>query len=190
MLKSFIIHLLGGYIEQPKDMRGGAIQTRGLLKDWSKEELIEHIAALKMNDNSSGFFNEYLEYQREYYRLKNILKSTYHTDKDLNRALHMADLENKVKELQNNIRTMQEKAEYFNKVLYATGLIVNCTGCFRGRPKGGEYLTEEKMRQLEHLVSRIRIWFNNHKWRMRPDNEWGKDYRVVVNNILYEDYVI
>lgn len=188
-MRTLLIKLLGGYTLK-QDMRGGAIETRRLLKDWSKEELIEHIAALKMDDKSHNWFDSFLEYKHEYERLKNILTSTYHTDKELNRALHMTDLEVKNAALQDEVRGMQEKAQYFNKVLYATGLITNCTGCFRGRPKGGEYLTEEKMRTLEHLVSRIRIWFNNHKWRMKPDNEWGKDYRKQVNNILYEDYVI
>ena len=87
------------------------------------------------------------------------------TGRDLLRAGHVAMLGERVKKLRLTIRNMQEKAEYFNNVQYATGLIVNCTGCDRGGPDHFENLTEEKVQAVEMLARRLRTWWNNHNGR-------------------------
>jgi hypothetical protein len=86
--------------------------------------------------------------------------------KDLNYISHIHDLEEKNKKLKQEVRTMQVKAEEVNKTLYATGLIVNCTGCIAGHPDHYEDLTEEKVREVELIASRLRTWWGNYQWRI------------------------
>lgn len=83
-------------------------------------------------------------------------------ENELGRAEHIHHLEDKNKALKHEVRVMQKKAEEFNRLLYATGLIARCTGCEAGKPFGGEDLTEEKIRDVEILARRLRAWWNNH----------------------------
>ncbi|MEK6878861.1 MAG: hypothetical protein AABY22_04600 [Nanoarchaeota archaeon] len=71
-------------------------------------------------------------------RLKQILESDYHTKKELNRTLHVADLEALAKKHRRETKIMQEKAEIFNAQLE---------------------------REVEEIAKRLRIWFNSHKYR-------------------------
>jgi len=97
-------------------------------------------------------------------RLERLLTSEYRND--FEHALHMSDLEHKNKVLKLEITMMRERAEWHNVRLYATGLIVNCTGCERGKPFDGEQLTEERVREVESIADRLRTWFSNHKHRV------------------------
>ena len=108
--------------------------------------------------------NYVLEYMAEKERadkLESILLQII-TEKELKRSFHMLHLEKKNERLKHEIRVMQEKAEYFNKQLYATGLIVRCTGCEAGKPFDGENLTEDKVRLVEVLARRLRTWWDGH----------------------------
>ncbi len=82
-----------------------------------------------------------------------------------NLAAHLADVNTKNKRLKETVRQMQLDAERHNAEAYATGLIVHCTGCEPGKPFKGEELTEERVRAIEQISSRVRSWFNNHKYR-------------------------
>lgn len=106
---------------------------------------------------------------RECERLHAVLSSRYHTDRDLNRALHMADLETKNAKLKEEVRTMQVAAEEHNARNYATGLIVRCTGCESGKPFEGELLSEERVQEVEKIARRLRRWFENHKRRLERE---------------------
>ncbi len=85
------------------------------------------------------------------------------TTKEVGRAHHIADLEQKNKRLKKEVRMMQQKAEVFNRQLFATGLIVNCTGCIPGAPANYQDLTEEKVQEVEHIAQRLRTWWNNNR---------------------------
>ncbi len=76
---------------------------------------------------------------------------------------HIHHLETKNKRLKHEIRFMQEKAERFNKMLFATGLVVNCTGCLEGGPANYKELTEEKVCEVERIAKRLRLWWDNNR---------------------------
>lgn len=160
--------------ETPLGQTFGELQDREFLGNFSKEEIIEIVTnAAKTNYNLSNYI-----VARENDRLVNLLRSEYHTNKALNHAMHVADLELKVKRQAETIREMQEKAERFNKLLFATGYIVNCTGCEAGSPDKAEELTEEKVQYVEMLAKRLRTWWDNHQYRIKQNQETKPDQRV------------
>lgn len=148
----------------------GQMELRRNLQHATREELLEII----VERNGSGrkytaenWFDYYMAADHELNRLRSLLRSEYHNDKSLRHAQHVADLESKNKKLREEVREMQVCAERHNRLLYATGLIVNCTGCDRGGPFNAEELTEEKVNEVELLARRLRSWWNNHQWRLR-----------------------
>lgn len=151
------------------DITCGEVGNRYLMKNFSKEDLIDiicceiHVYQTQPMYSSTDWLTTYLILDTERKRLKQLLKSTYYNDKELNRALHMSDLESKNERLRHEVRNMQVKAEEFNRLLYATGYIVNCTGCWPGRPDKAEELTEDKVKTVEHLSMRLRSWWQNNK---------------------------
>lgn len=98
-------------------------------------------------------------------RLEDILKREF-SHEELKRAEHFRGIENKNKRLREEVRSMQLKAEEFNRLLYATGLIVHCTGCIAGAPDHYKDLTEEKVQQVEQIARRLRLWWNCNKHRI------------------------
>lgn len=153
------------------DKRQGALVARRILGQWNKSQIIEFVIHIMMHSETPrhDWFNEFLMWKEESKRLRQILLSEYHTEKNINRAKHVADLESKVKKLKKEVRHMQVCAERHNLESYATGLIVNCTGCEAGKPFEGENLTEEKVREVETIAMRLRTWFDNHQWRKNSD---------------------
>lgn len=79
---------------------------------------------------------------------------------------HLHRLEELNDRLKREVRRMQLKAEVFNRQLFATGLIVHCTGCLPGAPANYEDLTEEKVREVENIAARLRSWWNNNRRRL------------------------
>lgn len=169
-LKSLIVRLLGGRPNKKlygeylyNNINCGETSNRYFLKNFSKEDLIDIICS---KSDEIDWFKSYLIRDKECERLRKLFTSEYHNSKELNKALHMSDLEAKNKALKREVRLMQEKAEEFNRLLYATGYIVNCTGCWAGRPNNAEELTEEKVKTLEILATRLRGWWVNNKERV------------------------
>lgn len=119
--------------------------------------------------NEVDWFLLYCKVEAVNKRLTHALASDYHTQKDLDRAKHMGDLEAKNRKLKETVRRMQLEAERNNEKNYATGLIVRCTGCRAGQPFDGEHLTEERVKIVEELAGRLRRWWNGHKWRLARD---------------------
>lgn len=109
------------------------------------------------------WFNQYYTTSRLLERAERALKIKYGDKAEY--VKHISDLEKKNKILKRQVRSMQLKAEEFNRTLYATGYLVNCTGCWDGRPYKAEELTEVKVEQAEWLVKRLRTWWENHKYR-------------------------
>jgi len=167
-IRKILIRKLGGI---PRTEAFGELRTKAQTKLLSKEDL-EDIIVNYASDMKKDWFIEYQLCEKLLEQANNTLKSTYHNDKDLNKAKHVAALETKNKKLKREVRSMQVKAEEFNKKLYATGLIVNCTGCIPGAPDHYEDLTEEKVKTVENIALRLRIWWDNYQYRKkRAKNE-------------------
>ena len=115
---------------------------------------------------AGNWWTEYWHADQELRRIQRILRSQL-TPKELARAQHMADLEQKNAVLKLEIRQMQIAAERHNVESYATGLIVNCTGCWWGRPADAESLTEEEVAAVEGIARRLRTWWEGEKWRRK-----------------------
>jgi len=79
---------------------------------------------------------------------------------------HLKGVEQKNARLKREVRHMQQKAEVFNIQIYATGLIVHCTGCTIGGPANYEGLTEDKVQEVEHIAHRLRVWWRQYQWRL------------------------
>jgi len=60
---------------------------------------------------------------------------------------------------------MQLDAERKNCLIFATNLIIHCTGCEQGGPIRPDELTESTVQEVERIASRIRTWYNNHAHR-------------------------
>jgi AmiR/NasT family two-component response regulator len=146
----------------------GELNLRYRLKDFSREQLVDLIVALDTAEHTDArWIVPFMAAEHDNDRLRALLASDYHTDKSLRHALHVADLETKCKRLRKEVRTMQEAAERHNKIAYATGLIVNCTGCDEGQPFNGLELTEERVAEVERIAARLRTWFENHQYRLK-----------------------
>ena len=148
------------------DELGGAIGIRHKMKNLSRGDLEDIIVSYHMQ-KGVDWFAPYLVEERERRRLELIVRNEWHTDRDWNRGKHMADLETKVKQQAREITAMREKAEVFNRQLYATGLIVHCTGCDAGQPFDGENLTEDRVQEVERIAARLRTWYENHQHRIK-----------------------
>lgn len=162
-LREWLIRKFGG---KPRKQYGGEMRTYPILERLSRNVLEDIIVGYVMTPKDRSWFAQYVVEQHERERLESVLRSTYHTAKDLNHAKHMADLEEKCRRQGEEIRFLQDKAHEHNVTAYATGLIVNCTGCEAGKPFQGEELTEERVREVETIAKRLRIWFTNHKSRL------------------------
>ena len=123
------------------------------------------IASRKEKRGRTDWFSQLMTEKKLTKRLKLILKRDYHTQKDMRRAEHMADLEQKVNRLKSEVTCMRESAERHNIGAYATGLIVRCTGCETGQPFEGNDLTEDRVKMVERISGRLRTWFINHQYR-------------------------
>lgn len=167
ILLRYLRALLHRLLDLPVDMRGGARETRRILTSWDRRGLVELIVELRMGTEPRNWFPEYLIASRDNERLRNLLESDYRTDKELNRALHMADLELKCKRLRGEVRSMQVAAEQHNIRHYATGLIIRCTGCEPGAPANADELTEERVEAVERIARRLRTWWEGHKHRSK-----------------------
>ena len=154
---------------KPRSVKcGGEIKLRYTLAAWSRNEIIDAFVDIAGYNKSSVRVDWFLEYRVEDHenkRLRNLLKSRYHNDHELNRAIHMSDLEERNRRLKEEVRSMQLAAHRHNLEAYATGLIVNCTGCDAGQPFEGKDLTEERVKMVEQLARRLRTWLNTHSYR-------------------------
>lgn len=168
-LKAKIIRFLGGrpnkevyqsYISN--SISYGEISNRTILNNLEKEDLIDIICE---KTNKIDWFKEYSIRDKEVVRLTRCLRSKFTNDKDMNRALHLSDLENKVRQLKFQLQSLTEINVKYRNENYATGLIVRCTGCDAGKPFDGENLDEEKVKAVEYLAMRLRTWFNNANYR-------------------------
>ena len=109
--------------------------------------------------------HESCEWERRARRAERLLVDGL-APKELARAHHLKDLEEKNERLKCEVRAMQLKAEQFNRQLFATGLIVNCTGCIPGAPAGFVDVTEERVKEVEHIAGRLRAWWNCNRSRL------------------------
>ncbi len=93
--------------------------------------------------------------------LENVL-----TKKEIGRACHIHDLEEKVKQLQFEVTNQREAAEYRNRQLEVTNLIALCSGGCKGGILGSDdKVTEEMVSDVEKIAERLRSWLVNHHGR-------------------------
>lgn len=161
-LRRRLIRWLGG-CSVPTPNQIGNMHLRRLFRDWTKEEVVD--AYLKLSEKDHTGLPDYFAESHERRRLESLLRSEYHTDKDLNRAKHMADLEQKCKQQGETIAYLQACLTRRNRELFATRLIVNCTGCEEGAPYKSNELTEERVQAVERIATRLRRWWNTHLYR-------------------------
>lgn len=95
-----------------------------------------------------------------------ILKMLF-SGKRIGCAHHMADLEEKVKTLQEVITGMRLEAERKNLELRATNLIVGCTAaCSDASFENVGAVTEEFVATAERIVKRLRMWRGNRDYQI------------------------
>ena len=115
--------------------------------------------------SNTRLLDEWYEEQRHRQQLEDILNRNF-TKEELRRADHFLGVERKNRRLREEVRRMQLRAERFNQLLYATGLIVRCTGCIAGAPDNYADLTEEKVHEVERIAERLRAWWEANKNRI------------------------
>lgn len=151
----------------------GTIIYRNILKFLTKKRLIK----LLVNQVKFGWekqhnwhfllFKENQALKEKADQLELTLKSYLSTDKNINRAMHVALLEESNRKLRREIRQMQLEAEAKNNKMEALGYIVYCTGCDAGGPTNFKDLTEDKVKSVENIAARLRAWWNNHNNRLK-----------------------
>lgn len=96
---------------------------------------------------------------------ESLLKHVF-TKKEIGRACHIYDLEEKVKKIQREITNQREAAEDRNHLLEAANLIVNCTGGCDNSFMGQENKINEKIVcEVEMIAKRLRSWWGNYRSR-------------------------
>lgn len=148
--------------KKKKDQRFGALYNRETLKKWSKEDLIETVIECVMDHENHNWFPQYYIQKRERERLENVLRSDYHTDKELNHAKHMADLEVKVKRLKKEVTWMRKALEDRNRQLAATNIITYCSGGCDGGIPDKEKMTQEIVDEVRRTANRLENWWGNY----------------------------
>ncbi len=84
------------------------------------------------------------------------------TSKEIGRACHIHDLEEKIKRLQDEVTHQRKAAEYRNSQLKAANLIVSCSGGCEGGFMGDKGKVDEEMvSEVELIAKRLRSWFVN-----------------------------
>jgi hypothetical protein len=157
---------------QPERETFGQEELRKNLQHFTKEELVEMVVKANGQGNKKDWSDYYWAADHELRRLESLLQSEYHTKKELRHAVHVADLESANKQLRREIRMMQETAERRNREVFATGLVVHCTGgCEQGAPFKAEELTEERVEEVERIALRLRSWWMGHLAREKAAGE-------------------
>ncbi len=96
---------------------------------------------------------------------EHLLKHVF-TCREIGRACHINDLEEKVVKLRKEITYQREVAEYRNKQLKAANLIVLCTGgCEGGIMGNDDKIDETAVSNVEMIAKRLRSWLTNHYYR-------------------------
>lgn len=99
----------------------GQQAIRKRLEDATREELLEII--IQRDGQADGRFDWWEQYKAAEHRmrrLEQVLAIRYHNEHELNRALHVADLEAKNRRLRHEIRLMQLAAERRNSQCHGT----------------------------------------------------------------------
>ena len=97
-----------------------------------------------------------------------LLKRHVISNKEIGRACHIYDLEEKVKTLQNQITCQRGAAEYRNRQLRAANIIISCTGgCDTGIIGSKDQINEEVVCEVETIAKRLRHWWNNYHHRQK-----------------------
>lgn len=159
-------------------LQGGEVEVRALPRDDAISESAP-LGMRQLRDSarfwSSGYeelksqlCNHYIELRdsEDKVRVMRRILNADLTPKEVGRAHHIADLEQKNRRLKREVCGMQVKAEEFNSLLFATGLIVHCTGCIPGAPANYKDLTDARVKTVERIARRLRKWWDTNKHRI------------------------
>lgn len=106
-----------------------------------------------------------LYWQRRCELAEELLKHTL-TNKEIGRACHIHDLEEKNNRLKAEITHQREAAEYRNRQLIASNLIVSCSGgCETGIMGCKDKINEEVVAEVERTAKRLRSWWTNYQFK-------------------------
>ena len=121
--------------------------------------------------NNPNWKNDDCEILREVYwrercvLAEQLLKHVF-TNKEIGRACHIHDLEEKIERLQDEVTHQRKAAEYRNNQLRAANLIVSCSGgCEDGVIGDKDKVNEEMVSEVELIAKRLRSWFVNYRGR-------------------------
>lgn len=84
-------------------------------ENWCRQDFEAVLAESMRVRYPNDWFTEYVSEAHERRRLDALLRSTYHSDQALGRAIHMSDLETKNRRLRAEVRRMQLILEERNK---------------------------------------------------------------------------
>lgn len=151
-------------------LMGGVCEIRRTIRLWSAAELRDYIAAVYQEKLESSerdrWLWKYVAQRHQAERLTKALQLKFGTVNAANRALHIADLEQKVKTLKQEVTELRQVLEHRNRQRAAEKYIVRCTGCEAGRPPGSlETLSEKEVQDVEQIAKRLRISWNSHVHR-------------------------
>lgn len=118
------------------------------------------------------WFNEYLEADKKLKILRRALGELYPPEAQ-GKILQLAEYRNKITKLKADVTRQREALEDRNRTLFATGLIVSCTGCRAGAPDNWQDLTEDRVAEVELLAKRLRTWFDNDQWKQAREKKNG-----------------
>lgn len=137
----------------------GSLLSNQVLK-WEKSAQGRERCNPSYRNSDKEVFRDYYWKARCFFAEK--LLGNVLDNKEIGRACHMHDLEEKVEHLKRQLTIQREAAEYRNNQLKASNLIVSCTGCEEGFFGSKEEITEEVVKSTEEIVRRLRIWWTNH----------------------------
>lgn len=154
------------------EIRARIIASGARLLPWNGIDLELHPAREPTCPNWKHSGDPVLEahyYRERCYLAERIIREVL-TGKQIGRAHHMADLEDRVKTLRREVRIKQEAAERRNLKLRATNMIVGCTAaCTDATFEDAGVIDEAFVAEVERIATRLRSWFNNWEARKRND---------------------
>lgn len=86
--------------------------------------------------------------------------------KRIGRAHHMADLEAKIERQREELHEMNIVSKVRKDQVDAANLIISCYGCDSGFMGDFSGVTEETVCEVERTASRLRRWWDLHKYHM------------------------
>lgn len=125
----------------------------------------------KPKRSENYWYSEYIRLEKEY-RALHLLFNDEELRNGFVEKLTIKNLEHKISTLKHELRKSQCALEDRNRQIKALGYITYCTGCWPGGPDNKETLTDEDVREVQHIAGRLRTWFDNMESRRKNGTLW------------------